>query len=102
MEAASYCVGKAASVTVVGSNVTYTLFRWPGMEAASYCVGKAASVTVVGSGAAPFARSLGPEIGALLQTLHAEKGVVVKNGLTVDRFGGQDGKLTQVSRYSGR
>ena len=68
------------------------------MEAASYCIGKAASVTVVGTGSVPFARSLGPEIGGLLQTLHAEKGVVVKNDLNVTEFRGEGGTLSQVSR----
>ena len=67
------------------------------MEAVSYCAGKAASVTVVGPGATPFARSLGPRIGAMLQGLHTEKGVVVKNGANVAEFRpGEDGKLAKV------
>ena len=67
------------------------------MEAASYCIGKAASVTVIGAGAVPFARSLGPEIGAMLQKLHEEKGVMFRNGLNVTSLvAGDDGKLTKV------
>ncbi|KAF0302972.1 Apoptosis-inducing factor 3 [Amphibalanus amphitrite] len=89
--------GNAIAGLIPGQNVVIVGTSFIGMEAASYCVGKASSVTVVGPGDVPFARSLGTEIGAMLQGLHEEKGVVVKNGLNVTEFkAGEDGKLAQV------
>jgi len=88
--------GNAMAARLLGKDVVILGTSFIGMEVAAFCAGKAASVTVVGSSAVPYARSLGPRVGAMLQALHQEKGVVIKNELSVKELRGLDGRLTQV------
>lgn len=45
-----------------------------GLETAAYCIGKCASVTVIGRGKVPFAPVFGEEIGARIKREFEEKG----------------------------
>jgi len=57
-----------SEVVVLGSSFI-------GMEAASYCVGKVKSVTVIGRGAVPFGQIWGERLGAAVLKLFEDKGV---------------------------
>ena len=59
---------KASQVVLIGSSFI-------GMEAASSLIGEGQQVTVIAQEKMPFARVLGPEIGAMFQKMHEEKGV---------------------------
>ncbi|XP_012288085.1 apoptosis-inducing factor 3 isoform X2 [Orussus abietinus] len=54
-----------------------------GMEVAAYCVGKCASVTVIGTETVPLKAIFGNEIGEKIRSIHEEKGVrfVFKNSI---------------------
>jgi NADPH-dependent 2,4-dienoyl-CoA reductase/sulfur reductase-like enzyme/nitrite reductase/ring-hydroxylating ferredoxin subunit len=54
-----------------------------GMEAAASLRARGVEVHVVGPEALPFAKILGPEVGAFLQSVHEENGVVFHLGQTV-------------------
>lgn len=60
-----------------------------GMETAAALRKRGLSVTVVGRDSVPFKRSLGPEIGAMLQKIQEEKGVSFKLGRKVARLEGE-------------
>lgn len=55
-----------------------------GMEAAAALIGRGLSVTVVGIEAVPFERILGPDVGAVFQRLHEEKGVAFRMNASAD------------------
>jgi len=67
----------------IGMEVAQSL-RHPGLE-----------VTVVAPEAVPFERTLGVEVGRVLQALHEEKGVAFRLGHTVEAFEGKD-RVQQV------
>jgi NADPH-dependent 2,4-dienoyl-CoA reductase/sulfur reductase-like enzyme len=71
-----------------------------GMEAASSLTERKLSVTVVAPGEVPFEKTLGPEIGRLLQQAHEIHGVQFKLGVSAARFEG-NGSVESVVLDSG-
>jgi 3-phenylpropionate/trans-cinnamate dioxygenase ferredoxin reductase subunit len=69
----------AGSVVVVGAG-------WIGSEVASTCRGLGLDVTVVEAVDVPLARSLGPQMAAVCNDLHAEHGVDLRCGVGVAAF----------------
>ncbi len=66
-----------------------------GMEVAQSLRHFGLAVTVVAPESVPFERTLGAEVGRVLQTLHEENGVVFRLGHTVEAFEGTD-RVQQV------
>lgn len=83
----------ASRAVVVGSSFI-------GMEAAASLRERKLSVTVVAPGEVPFGKTLGPEVGRLLQQMHEAHGVQFKLGVSVTRFEG-DGEVKRVVLDSG-
>lgn len=73
-----------------------------GMEAASSLVSESRRVTVVAQDKVPFAKILGPEIGAMFQALHEEKGVKFEVEAEVTALLGADGHVAGVQLKSGQ
>jgi NADPH-dependent 2,4-dienoyl-CoA reductase/sulfur reductase-like enzyme/nitrite reductase/ring-hydroxylating ferredoxin subunit len=71
-----------------------------GMETAASLTRRGLKVTVTAPGAIPFARSLGPEIGGVLQKLHEENGVAFRLGTQVTEIQGR-GRVEQVRLNTG-
>jgi apoptosis-inducing factor 3 len=71
-----------------------------GMETASSLKERKLSVTVVAPDKVPFEKTLGPEIGRLLQQVHESHGVQFKLGASAARFEG-DGEVKAVVLNSG-
>lgn len=67
---------RAERVVVVGGGFI-------GLEVAAGCRLRGLAVTVVEALAAPLAAALGPEMGSMLSTLHAEQGVALRCGAAV-------------------
>lgn len=67
-----------------------------GMEAAAFLVGKAKSVTVIGTPSLPFLPVLGEKIATRLKKLFEEKGVVFSEGGTIKEFVGAGGSVKEV------
>ena len=84
---------QASHAVVVGASFI-------GMEAAASLRERKLSVTVVAPGEAPFEKTLGPEIGRMLQQVHESQGVQFKLGASVTRFEG-DGAVKRVVLDSG-
>ncbi|KAG8187845.1 hypothetical protein JTE90_001219 [Oedothorax gibbosus] len=82
------------SVIIIGSSFI-------GMEVASYLIGKAKSVTVIGRSPVPFANVFGKEVGARIRDLFKEKGVEFHFGKDVLKFNGTDGHVTSIELSSG-
>jgi NADPH-dependent 2,4-dienoyl-CoA reductase/sulfur reductase-like enzyme len=72
-----------------------------GMEAASNLIGEGRAVTVIAQEKVPFARVLGPEIGAMFQKLHEERGVAFRVEAEVTALLGAGGHVTGVQLKSG-
>jgi len=85
----------------IGGNLVIIGSSFIGMEAAAALINKFESVTVVGMEAVPFERVLGPEIGAVLEKLHAAKGVQFRMKAMLKRFLGSDGSVSGVELESG-
>jgi len=68
------------------------------LEAAAALRARKIEVAVVAPEATPFARVLGPEVGAFLRGLHEEHGVTFHLGQTVQSIGEQDVQLSGGSR----
>lgn len=82
------------SVIIIGSSFI-------GMEVASYLIGKAGSITVIGRSSVPFANVFGREVGKKIRDLFKEKGVVFHTGKDVVKFNGIDGCLASIELSSG-
>jgi NADPH-dependent 2,4-dienoyl-CoA reductase/sulfur reductase-like enzyme/nitrite reductase/ring-hydroxylating ferredoxin subunit len=65
-----------------------------GMEVAASLRARGVEVHVVAPEAQPFARTLGPELGAFLRAVHEERGVVFHLGQTVTAVGARDVTLS--------
>ena len=74
---------EATNAVVIGASFI-------GMETAASLVERKVSVTVVAPDDVPFKKTLGPEIGKLLQQVHQDKGVKFKLGSRAARFEGND------------
>ncbi len=85
----------AQRVVVIGSSFI-------GMEAASSLVAEGRQVTVIAQEKVPFARVLGPEIGAMFQKLHEEKGVKFETEAEVTALVGEGGHVTGVQLKTGQ
>ncbi|NML66855.1 FAD-dependent oxidoreductase [Hymenobacter sp. RP-2-7] len=85
---------EAKQVVVIGSSFI-------GMEAASSLV-EGRAVTVVAQEKVPFEKVLGPEVGAMFQKLHEEKGVKFEAEAEVAELLGDDGKASGVKLKSGQ
>jgi len=85
---------EAKQVVVIGASFI-------GMEAASSLIGEGRAVMVIASEKVPFARVLGPEIGAMFQQLHEEKGVKFEVEAEATALLGADGHVTGVQLKSG-
>ncbi|GAA4144240.1 NAD(P)/FAD-dependent oxidoreductase [Leifsonia shinshuensis] len=70
-------------VVVVGSG-------WIGMEVAAAARGYGNEVTVVGRSHVPLAPAIGPELGAVFESLHRDNGVVFRNAAHVVAVEGGD------------
>ncbi|RZK46857.1 MAG: NAD(FAD)-dependent dehydrogenase, partial [Hymenobacter sp.] len=85
----------AKQVVIVGSSFI-------GMEAASSLIAEGRAVRVIAQEKVPFARVLGPEIGAMFQQLHEEKGVKFEVEAEVTALLGDAGRVTGVRLQSGK
>jgi NADPH-dependent 2,4-dienoyl-CoA reductase/sulfur reductase-like enzyme/nitrite reductase/ring-hydroxylating ferredoxin subunit len=85
----------ARQVVIVGSSFI-------GMEAASSLIGEGRAVTVIAQEKVPFARVLGPEIGAMFQKLHEEKGVQFETEAEVTALLGEGGHVSGVQLKTGK
>ena len=85
----------AKQVVVIGSSFI-------GMEAASSLIAEGRQVTVIAQEKVPFERVLGPEIGAMFQKLHEEKGVHFATQAEVTELVGEAGRVTGVRLKSGQ
>jgi NADPH-dependent 2,4-dienoyl-CoA reductase/sulfur reductase-like enzyme len=72
------------------------------MEAASSLIGEGRTVTVIAQEKVPFARVLGPEIGAMFQKMHEAKGVKFETEAEVTALLGSDGHVTDVQLKIGK
>lgn len=72
-----------------------------GLEAAAYCVKKAAKVTVVGRDTIPLRHSFGPEVGKRIMDLFESEGIDFKMESGIKRCIDTDGVLTAVELNDG-
>jgi NADPH-dependent 2,4-dienoyl-CoA reductase/sulfur reductase-like enzyme/nitrite reductase/ring-hydroxylating ferredoxin subunit len=86
---------EAKNVVIIGSSFI-------GMEAASSLIGEGRAVTVIAQEKVPFARVLGPEIGAMFQKMHEEKGVKFEVEAEVTALLGEQGHVASVQLKSGQ
>jgi len=85
----------AKQVVIIGSSFI-------GMEAASSLISEGRQVTVIAQEKVPFARVLGPEIGAMFQQLHEEKGVKFETEAEVTTLLGAGGRVTGAQLKAGQ
>jgi len=85
----------AKEVVIIGSSFI-------GMEAASSLAAEGRQVTVIAQEKVPFERVLGPEIGAMFQKLHEEKGVKFEAQAEVTALLGAAGHVAGVQLKSGQ
>ena len=85
---------EAKQVVIIGASFI-------GMEAASSLISEGRAVTVIAQEKVPFARVLGPEIGAMFQQLHEAKGVKFEVGAEVTEIVGQGGHVAGIKLKAG-
>ncbi|MDJ0364397.1 FAD-dependent oxidoreductase [Hymenobacter sp. H14-R3] len=85
----------AQQVVIIGSSFI-------GMEAASSLIAEGRAVTVIAQEKVPFVRVLGPEIGAMFQKLHEEKGVQFETEAEATSILGERGHAVGVELKSGK
>ncbi|XP_023144569.1 apoptosis-inducing factor 3 [Amphiprion ocellaris] len=84
-----------------GSNIVLVGTSFVGMEVASYMIGKASSITVIGSSELPYQNTLGREIGRVTMTMLSEKDVKFYMNDSVIEVKGVNGKVKEVVLKSG-
>ncbi|RZL14237.1 MAG: NAD(FAD)-dependent dehydrogenase, partial [Hymenobacter sp.] len=82
-------IGTRKEVVIIGSSFI-------GMEVASSLIGEDRAVTVIAQEKVPFQRVLGPEIGAMFQKMHEEKGVKFETEAEVTALLREDGRVGSV------
>jgi NADPH-dependent 2,4-dienoyl-CoA reductase/sulfur reductase-like enzyme/nitrite reductase/ring-hydroxylating ferredoxin subunit len=85
----------AKQVVIIGSSFI-------GMEAASSLIAEGRAVTVIAQEKVPFARVLGPEVGAMFRHMHEEKGVKFEVEAEVTALLGEGGHVTGVQLKAGK
>ena len=85
----------AKQVAIIGSSFI-------GMEAASSLIGEGRHVTVIAQEKVPFARVLGPEIGAMFQKMHEDKGVKFEIEAEVTALLSDNGHVASVQLKAGK
>jgi NADPH-dependent 2,4-dienoyl-CoA reductase/sulfur reductase-like enzyme/nitrite reductase/ring-hydroxylating ferredoxin subunit len=86
-------VDKAQSIAVIGASFI-------GMEAAFSLTRRGKQVTVIAPDKVPFEKTLGAEVGAMLQKVHELNGVTFRLGATVTGFEG-NGSVNKVLLEAG-
>ncbi len=95
--------GNAIAAAAKGKKVVVVGTSFIGMEVAAYLSSRAASVTVVGTSGAPFARSLGEDVGRLVQGWHEKKGVrFVLNSGVQEILTSEEGMVSEVVLKGGK
>ncbi|XP_059621744.1 apoptosis-inducing factor 3 isoform X2 [Phlebotomus argentipes] len=95
---AQYIVGnisKQSHIVVLGVSFI-------GLEAAAWCAGKVARVTVVGRGSVPLEPVFGREVGARIMQMFREKGVQFAMNSGIERCLEENGKLCSVQLTDGQ
>lgn len=82
-------------------NVVVLGLSFIGLEAASSCVSKAKSMTVVGKDTAPLGQIFGEEIGQSLQKLFEDNGVTFHFETTISKCNGDNGIIKSVELTNG-
>lgn len=77
-------------------------FSFIALEAAAYCVGKVARVTVIGRDTAPLKQVFGEEIGASVMEMFKTKDIHFEIKSGIKRCIGENGNLTSVELIDGR
>ncbi|XP_068600231.1 apoptosis-inducing factor 3 [Brachionichthys hirsutus] len=80
----------------LGSNVVLVGTSFVGMEIASYLIGKASSISVVGSSELPYQNTLGPEVGRATMMMLSQKNVRFYMNNKVTEIRGVGGKVKEV------
>ncbi|XP_075887955.1 apoptosis-inducing factor 3 [Nelusetta ayraudi] len=80
----------------LGNNVVLVGTSFVGMEIASYLIGKASSITIIGSTELPYQNTLGPDIGKATMMMLSEKNVRFYMNDNVTEIRGIDGKVKEV------
>ncbi|XP_068187648.1 apoptosis-inducing factor 3-like [Antennarius striatus] len=80
----------------LGSNVVLVGTSFVGMEIASYLIGKASSITIIGSSELPYQNTLGPEIGRATMMMLSQKNVRFYMNNKVTEIRGVGGKVKEV------
>lgn len=86
---------EAKEVVIIGSSFI-------GIEAASSLISESRRVTVIAQEKVPFERVLGPEIGAMFQKLHEEKGVKFETEAEVTGIFGERGQVVGIQLKSAK
>ncbi|KAK2185912.1 hypothetical protein NP493_217g03019 [Ridgeia piscesae] len=86
--------GKGKRVVVIGTSFI-------GLEVASYLIGKATSVTLVGLMPEPLQPILGTKVGGMVRKLFEDKGAKFVFGSSPARFLGSGKKITEVELENG-
>ncbi|KAM3601944.1 uncharacterized protein V6R79_021782 [Siganus canaliculatus] len=86
----------------LGCNVVLVGTSFVGMEIASYLIGKALTITVIGSSELPYQNTLGREIGRATMMMLSEKKVKFYMNDSVTEIRGVSGKVKEVELKSGK
>ncbi len=86
---------------VAGSNLVIVGAGWIGLEIAAAAREHGCEVTVVEPQPTPLHGVVGPEVGGWFADLHRSHGVDFRFGEGVERFTGEDGKVTGVVTSTG-
>ncbi|KAM4546215.1 apoptosis-inducing factor 3 [Fundulus diaphanus] len=85
----------------LGCNVVLVGTSFVGMEVASYMIGKASTITVVGSSEMPYQNTLGLEVGKITMMMLLENGVKFYMNDHVMEIKGVNGKVKEIVLKSG-
>ncbi|XP_030009369.1 apoptosis-inducing factor 3-like [Sphaeramia orbicularis] len=86
----------------VGHKVVLVGSSFVGMEIGSYLIGKASSITIIGSSEQPYQNTLGPEIGKITMKMLSDKNVKFYMNDNVTEVRHENGKVKEVVLKSGK